>query len=345
MPKFKRSHAVRWTLAALATLVAQRAFAAPPAEFYRGKTIDLIVSTGVGTSYDLMGRLLAKFLPKQIPGDPDVVVRNMPGADGLVAADYLYSVAARDGTVIAGFQGAIPFQPLFGVKEAKFDAKDFNWLGSVSDETCVVVMRSSAPVHTLADLKTTQATVGTSSSASNPAFYARLVNALFHTKLKLVLGYPSQNDVFLAMERQEVDGHACVFYSALVSTRPDWIKSKAVQLLLQIGPEKLSEISDVPFASDLVTNPEDKLLLQASLAPLALGRPYAMAPGTPADRVGVVRAAMQAVLTDPEFLNEIKKVHLQIERPRSGQQVQTLIDATYALPLQSIERMKTLMQP
>ena len=341
----KRSHAVRWVFATLTALAVQGACAASPAEFYRGKTIDLIVSTGTGTSYDLMGRLLARFLQKKIPGSPDIVVQNMPGADGLVAANYLYNAGPKDGTVIAGLQGTIPFQPLLGTTQAKFDAKKFNWLGSISDETCVLVMRLGAPVHTLADLKSTEATVGTSSSASNPAFYARLVNTLFRTKLKLVLGYPSQNDVFVAMERHEVDGHACVFYSALVSTRPDWVTNKAVQLLLQIGPEKLSAISDVPFASDLVQNSQDKLLLQASLAPLALGRPYAMAPGTPADRVDAVRAALKEVLADPGFRSEIKRMHLQIENPRSAQQVRTLIDATYALPSESIARMKKLMQP
>ena len=336
---------LRAALAALAMLVSSSVWATSPADFYRGRTVDLVVSTGTGTSYDLMGRLLAKYLAPRIPGAPTIVVQNMPGADGLVAANYLWGAAPRDGAVIAGLQGTIPFLPLLGTKQAVFQASKFNWLGSVSDETCVVLLRSGAKAQSFDDLKTVGATIGTSSSVSNPAFYARLVNTLFGAKLRLILGYPSQNDVFVAMDRGEVDGHSCVFYSALASTRPAWLTNGQVRLLLQIGPEKLSELPNVPFASDLVTKSEDAQLLQASLAPLALGRPYAMPPGTPPDRVEAVRAAFQAVLADPAFLAEIKRLRLQVHDPRTGAEVERLIEATYALPQDSIGRMKELMQP
>ena len=139
----------------------------------------------------------------------------MPGADGIVAANYMYSVASKDGTIFAGLQGTVPFEPLLGAKEATFDSNKFNWLGSPSEEICVLVVRAGVPVDSYKDLKSHEIAVGTSSTNSNPAFFARLLNQVLGTKLKLVFGYPGQNDVFLAMERGEVDGHSCVYYSSL----------------------------------------------------------------------------------------------------------------------------------
>lgn len=338
-------HWLRGAIVAIGMLVTQSALADSVADFYRGKTLSLVVSTTTGTSYDLMGRLLARYLPKYIPGAPAIVVQNMPGAGGIVAANYMYNVALKDGTVLAGMQDTVPFEPLLGTKEAVFDPNKFNWLGSPSEETCVLIVRAGVPVDSLKDLESHEITVGTSSTTSNPAFYARLLNQVLGAKLKLILGYPSENAVFLAMEGGEVDGHSCVFYSALVSTRPDWIKNKQVKMLLQIGPAKLPAIADVPFAPDLVDNPEDKLLMQASVAPLALGRPYVMPPGVPAERVEAVRKAMGAVLKDQDFLSEIKMINLQINGPRSGEQVQTLIKSTYAMPQNILDRMRKLMQP
>ena len=206
-------------------------------------------------------------------------------------------------------------------------------------------MRAGAGVDNLKDLASHEITVGTSSTNSNPAFFARLLNQVFGTKLKLVLGYPGQNVVFLAMERGEVDGHSCVYYSALVSTRPDWINNKQVKLLLQFGPAKEQAIGDVPYAPDLVDNPEDKLLMQAAFAPLALGRPYVMPPGVPAERIEAMREAMDAVVTDHDFLREIETLKLQINRPLSGEQVQALIKSTYAMSPNILDRLRKLMQP
>jgi tripartite-type tricarboxylate transporter receptor subunit TctC len=336
---------LRWAIAAIGMLATQNAFADSVAEFYRGKTLSLVVSTTAGTSYDLMGRTLARYLAKHIPGTPSIIVQNMPGADGIVAANDMYSVALKDGTVLAGLQGTVPFEPLLGAEEATFDANKFNWLGSPSAEICVLIVRAGVPVDNYKDLASREIAVGTSSTNSNPAFFARLLNQVLGTRLKLVFGYPGQNDVFLAMERGEVDGHSCVYYSSLVSTRPDWIKNKQVKLLLQYGPAKEQAIGDVPFAPDLVDNPEDKLLMQASFAPLALGRPYVMPPGVPAERVEAMREAMDAVLKDQDFLHEIEKLKLQIDGPLSGGQVQTLIKSTYAMSPSILDRLRKLMQP
>lgn len=336
---------VRWAVAAIGLLVSHNAFADSVADFYHGKTLSLVIGTTTGTSYDLMGRTLARYLSKHIPGTPAIVVQNMPGADGIVAANYMYSVALKDGTIFASLQGTVPFEPLLGAKEATFDSNKFNWLGSPSSEICVLVVRSEVPVTTYKDLETREIAVGTSSTNSNPAFYARLINQVLATKLKLVFGYPGQNDVFLAMERGEVDGHSCVFYSSLLATRPDWIKNRQVKLLLQYGPAKEQEIGDVPFAPDFVDKPEDKLLMQASFAPLALGRPYVMPPGVPTERVEAMRGAIDAVLKDEDFRAEIEKLKLRLDGPRSGEQVQALIKSTYAMSPSILERLRKLMEP
>ena len=336
---------LRRAIAVIAMLASQNAFADSVADFYRGRSLSLVVSTTTGTSYDLMGRTLARYLSKHIPGTPSIVVQNMPGADGIVAANYMYSVASKDGTIIASLQGTVPFEPLLGAKEATFESNKFNWLGSPSTEICVLIVRSGVLVENYKDLATREIAVGTSSTNSNPAFFARLINHVLGTKLSLVFGYPGQNDVFLAMERGEVDGHSCVFYSSLVSTRPDWIKNKQVKLLLQYGPSKEQAISDVPFAPDLVVNPDDKLLMQASFAPLALGRPYVMPPGVPAERVEAMREAMDAVVKDQDFVGEIEKLKLRIDGPRSGEQVQALIKSTYAMSPSILDRLRKLMQP
>ena len=336
---------LRWAIAAIAMFAAQTAFADSVAEFYRGKTLSLVVSTTTGTSYDLMGRTLARYLAKHIPGAPAIIVQNMPGADGIVAANYMYNVASKDGTVLAGLQGTVPFEPLLGAREATFDSTKFSWLGSPSAEICVLVVRAAVPVDSYKDLTSHEIAVGTSSTNSNPAFFARLLNQVLGTRIKLVFGYPGQNDVFLAMERGEVDGHSCVYYSSLVSTRPDWIRTRQVKLLLQFGPAKEQAIGDVPFAPDLVDDLEDKLLMQASFAPLALGRPYVMPPGVPAERVEAMRDAMDSVLEDQDFLGEIEKLKLRLDGPLSGAQVQTLIKSTYAMSPSILDRLQKLMQP
>jgi len=338
-------HRYLFSAVAAAVLTLNHAAFAAVADFYRGKTLSLVISTTTGTSYDLMGRTLARHLPKYIPGNPGIIVQNMPGAGGLTAANYLYRVAPRDGTVLAGLQGTLPFDPLLGIKEAKFDATKFNWLGSASAEVCLQIVRAEAHVDGIDDLKSRDVVVGASGNASQPAYFARLLNQVLGTRFKIVLGYPGQNDVFLAMERGEVDGHTCVYYSALVATRPAWLKDHKVKVLLQSGPEKEPEVGDVPFALDLVRNPEDKLLMNAAFAPLALGRPYAMPPDVPADRVEAMRKAMAAVMKDETFAHEIKALNLQIHGPRTGAQVQSLVASTNALSPRVMSRLQKLVQP
>ena len=211
--------------AAFFALAGQAASADPVADFYHGKTISLVISSSAGGGYDTLGRTVAKHMPKHIPGNPVIAVRNMPGAGGIVATNYLFTAAPKDGTVIGGVQNNTPFEPLLGTKEADYDATKFAWLGTPSQETGILAVWHGTQTKTLADARAHEITVAASGANSTPSFYARLLNAVLGTKLKIVVGYPGQNESFFAMERGEVDGYPSIFLSSLTSTRPTWIRA------------------------------------------------------------------------------------------------------------------------
>jgi tripartite-type tricarboxylate transporter receptor subunit TctC len=321
------------------------ATADPLADFYRGKTVTIVVSSSAAGGYDTVARAVARHLGRHLPGNPTVIVRNMAGAGGIIASNFLYNNAEKDGTVIGLVQNNTPFEPLFGTKEARYDPVKFNWLGTPSSETALVLLWHAVPVNSLAELKTREVAVGVSGANSTPAFYARLLNATLGTHMKLINGYPGQNDVLLAMERREVDGHPSAFFSSLRSTRPNWLRDKTAKAIVQYGPEKISELADVPFAPDLVASEDDKLVMQAAFAPLALGRPFLMPPDLPTERVNALRQAFAATMTDPEFLAEGEKIGLGLNAPRSGEELQALMVRTYASPPKVIDRLRQLNAP
>jgi tripartite-type tricarboxylate transporter receptor subunit TctC len=315
------------------------------ADFYKGKTVSLVVGSSTGGGYDTMTRAVARFIGKHIPGNPTVVVRNMPGAGGITAMNYIYNAAERDGTVLALVQNNTPLEPLFGTKQARYDATRLNWLGTPSFEVAMVLLWHTVPVNSVEDLKSRETQMGASGANSTPAFYARLLNATLGTRMKLVNGYPGQTEALLAMERGELDGYPSVFQSALTSTRPTWLPQKLAKAIVQYGPERVADLENVPFAPDLLTNQDDKLLMQVGFAPLALGRPLVMPPGAPADRIAAMRAALDATFADPEFLAEGERMGLAVNAPRSGAQLQDVIARAYQSPPRIIERLQKLNNP
>jgi tripartite-type tricarboxylate transporter receptor subunit TctC len=335
----------------LPVLAAAAAFSFPAqgqsvAEFYKGKTVTLIVSSAPGGGYDALSRTVAPHLSRHIPGNPAVVVKNMAGAGGILAVNHLYNVAAKDGTVIACVQNNTPFEPLFGTKEAKYDPLKFNWLGTPSIETAMLTIWHQTPVNSWKDVLTREVTVGSSGVNSTPSFYGRLLIETLKLKLKIVVGYRSQSQVLLAMERGEVDGYPSVFYSALTSTRPTWLPQKLVKILVQIGLEKEPALGDAPFLLDLVGTPEDKTLVQAGAGPLAAGRPFLMPPGVPADRVAALQKAMTDMFKDPAFIADAKKRRLDVQSPRSGQELQALLTRIYTqTPQAAVGRLRKIMNP
>jgi tripartite-type tricarboxylate transporter receptor subunit TctC len=315
------------------------------AEFYQGRTVTVVVGSNAAGGYDTFARAVARYMGKHIPGSPTLIVRNMPGAGGMTAANFLYNNADKDGSVIGLVQNNTPFEPLFGTKEARYDPVRFNWLGSPSAETAMVLLWHAAPVNSVAELKAREVAVGVSGANSTPAFFTRLLNATLGTRMKPINGYPGQNDVLLAMERREIDGHPSAFFSSVRSTRPTWLRDKTAKAIVQYGAEKLAELPDVPFAPDLVGNDGDRLVMQAAFAPLALGRPLLMPPGVAAERVAALRAAFAATMADPDFLAEGERVGLGLNAPRSGEQIQEVVERAYQSPPRVIDRLRQLNAP
>jgi tripartite-type tricarboxylate transporter receptor subunit TctC len=335
------------SLAALAALAlgTSAATADPVADFYKGKTISFVVGSTTGGGYDAMSRAIARFVGRHMPGNPTFVVRNMPGAGGMLALNNIYNTAERDGTVFAMVNNTTPLEPLFGTKQARYDATKLNWLGTPSYEVGMVVLWHTVPVNSVADLRTKETHVGASGAHSTPAFYARLLNATLGTRMTLVEGYPGQNEALLAMERGELDGYPSTFLSALTSTRPTWLPQKLAKAIVQYGPQRAPELADTPFAPDLVSNQDDKLMLEAGFAPLALGRPLVMPPSVPPDRVAAVRQALSDTFADPDFLAEGARIGLGINAPRTGAQLTDIIARAYATPPHIAARLQQLNNP
>jgi tripartite-type tricarboxylate transporter receptor subunit TctC len=329
-----------------AVLCATPALAQTPSEFYKGKTVTLLISSATGGGYDTLARTIANHLGKHIPGAPAVIVKNMAGAGGIVATNHLFNVAPKDGTTLGGVQNNTPFEPLFGTKAATYDSLKFNWLGTPSIEVALATVWHTARVNTWQDARTQEITMGSSGVNSTPSFYGRLLNETLGLKQKIIVGYESQTHAFLAMERGEIDGYPSVFYSALMSTKPTWYKDKLIKLLVQMGIEKEPALPEVPFALDLVSNPDDKLLMVAAFAPLQSGRPYLMPPGVPADRVAAMREAMMATFKDPDFIAEAEKRGLGVNSPRNGQELHGLLAQVYTkTPQHILERLRKISTP
>ena len=309
--------------------------------FFKGKTLTLVISSSAGGGYDTLGRLVAHFLSTHLPVS-SIVVRNMPGAGGIVATNYLYREASKDGLTIGLVQNNTPFEPLYGTKQADYDARKFNWLGSPSTETSILIVWRTSPVNTIQDVMKRQITVASSGEHSTPSFYARLLNKTLKTKMKIVVGYPGQSEAWLAMERGEVDGYPTMFYSSLMATHPDAIKKHQIKLLVQYGLKKEPALPNVPFAPDLVKNPRDKLLLETGLAGISIGRPFVAPPGVPKARVAELRNALAATFADPKYIAKANSIHLAVNKPRSGPELARTIEAAYKAPAAVLARLRRL---
>jgi len=268
----------------------------------------------------------------------------MPGAGGLTAANYIYSVAPPDGTVFGMIQNTVPFEPLFENAAARFDPMKMNWLGTPATEVGLYIVYRTSKVKTLRDAQMHETIAGTTGTASTPAFYGRLFNQILRTKTKLIGGYPGQLELLLSMEQGETNAMTSPFWSSLKVQRPTWYPQKIVSIIFQYGAAPHPELKDVPFAMDLVENADDKILLTAASAPLGFGRPYAAPPGMPADRVAALRAAFAATFKDPQFLADCQKQGVECDDSRTGAQLDAQIREAYAIPAEIRKRLVTLQK-
>jgi tripartite-type tricarboxylate transporter receptor subunit TctC len=305
-------------------------------DFYAGKEITLYVGSPAGGPYDAYARLFARHMGRHIPGNPGIVVQNMPGASGRRLMGYMYNVAPKDGTTIAAPQRAVAFDPLLGV-ESHFDPAKIAWLGSANQETNVCIVWHTSPIMTFDDVKRREMVVGTSGPASTDAIYPNVMNALFGTKFKVVTGYKGAPETHLAMERGEVDGRCGISWDTLVSLNADWLKDKKVRLLVQIALDKEPALPDVPWIFDLAKTEEERQILTFWAAPNKMGRPFLAPPGLPGERAALLRQAFEATLHDPALRAEAEKMNLAVEGVGGGE-VEALIKRVYATPKAVVEK-------
>ena len=313
---------------------------------YKGQQVKLIISSATGGGYDSYARTIARHIADHLPGHPTIVAQNMPGAGGVKAANYLYNVAPKDGLTIGNLQNTVPFEPLYDNKQAKFDTSKFNWLGSPSKEVALLTVWHTVPVNSIEEgiKKNHTFILGASGVNSTPAFYARLLSAVFGIKVKLIAGYPGQTESLLAMEKGENEGYASVFWSSIKVVKPDWIREKQIKFLVQMALEPHPELKDVPFALDLIKKPEDKSLMELASAQLAIGRPMVAPPDVPTDRVTALRKALMDTIKDPAFQADCTKQRLECDSPVSGEQMQDLLKRMYASSPTVVKRLRAIYE-
>ena len=333
----------RWSCA-IAALVAALALPQAPAEaadFYRDKQINIVVSTNPATGFDTFARMIGRYLPKYISGNPAIVVQNMPGAGGLVATNWLYNLAPRDGLTIGLINTTIPFDPLYGEKQARFVANKFNWLGSPSKETGMLLVWHTVPVDSIANARNRQLILAATGVGSTPAFFARVLASIFDLNVKIIAAYKSQPEGFLAMERGENDGNASTFWSSLTSEKPDWIRDKKVKVLAYYGLERDPKIPG-PYVFDLITDPEKKAIMEVAQAGLGMGRPLLAPPNLDPEKVAILRAALEQVFKDPAYLAECARAQLDCHSPSSSAELLALVHHIYDQPRSAIEKVATI---
>lgn len=312
----------------LASGVAMTPEAGAVADFYQGKRVTIIIGYSAGGGYDTYARLVGRHLGAQIPGNPAVVMQNMPGAGSLTSVNFLYNQAPKDGTTLASFGRGAPTEPLFGNEAARFDPIRLNWIGSANNEVSVCVTWHTSPVKTFADAQQQESIIGGTGPGADTDTFPNVLNSVLGTQFRLITGFPGGNDINLAMERGEVDGRCGWSWSSVVATRQNWLDEKKINILVQMSTGKHPDLPDVPLVMDLAQDEDQRQVLNLIFARQTMGRPFAAPPDVPADRVRALRAAFDATMKDARFLEEARTGRIEIE-PVSGAEIQELVESIY----------------
>jgi tripartite-type tricarboxylate transporter receptor subunit TctC len=311
-------------------------------EFYKGKSINWILSTGAGGGYASYAHVFAPYLSAHIPGKPNIVVQNMPGAGGIRAMVFLNGVASKDGTTIGLVHSSVPFAPLYGIRGANFDPRQMHWVGSINASSGICASWTASGVTTWRDLFDKEFIVGGTGAGSQMETMPAMINKLFGTRIKIVSGYKGGNDVYIAMERGEVHGRCGGLKSSIKSTRPDWFPQKKVSVPVQIALERDPEFADSPALIEFTKDEKTRQILQLILSPMDMDRPILLPPGTPPDKVAALRRAFHAAMTDPGFIAEAKKASIDVDEI-SGEKIQAVLERAFAMPPDVIREAKDAM--
>jgi tripartite-type tricarboxylate transporter receptor subunit TctC len=302
------------------------------ADFYSGKSVQLVIGYAPGGGYDVYARTLARHMARHIPGNPSIVVQNMPGAGSIKAANYLYNIAPKDGTAFGGFSRGAFLDPLLGRGEGvQYVAAKYGWLGSISNEVGVCAFRADSGIATWQDMQTKSYVIGSTGAGADSDVFPTVLHKMFGLPMKVVTGYHSAADVVLAITRKEVDGRCGWSWSSLMAWNKDMYQSKTIKVALQLASEKLAELPDTPSILEVARGPEQRAALKLILSRQMMARPYVAPPGIPRERLDALRAAFDATMKDPQFLAEAQRQDLEV-RPVSGPEADALITEIYASP-------------
>ena len=334
------------SLALAALMLAASARADSVADFYKGKTVEILIGAAAGGGYDLPGRLVARHIGRHIPGQPTVIVKNMPGSASLRMTNYLYNVAPRDGTAIGMPNNNIPLEPRLHIlspdgSNMRFDVQKMHWIGTPLQEPQALFVWHEAPAKTVADLKKTEILVAATSVAADNATLPTLMNKLIGTRMKVVAGYKGQAEIFTAIERGEVQGNSTGLSNLFVH-KADWMKQGKLRVLVQFAIERDPQLKDVPTALELVSSEEDRELLRVFLSKYQMTRPFAMPPEVPTARVAAIRTAFDATMKDPAYIAEAKKIGLEVS-PLGGAEIEALIEQIQRTPQPVVDKLRSLL--
>ncbi len=333
MPSTLRSLAAA-ALAALATV--SGAGAQSVEEFYKKTQLSVYVGSGAGGGFDEIARVFSLHFARHLPGQPSPIVKNMPGAGGLLNVNFMYASAPRDGSAIAAPFNTVFMLPLFGDPAAKFDARKFTWIGSLDKQTGTCVVWHTSDIKTLADASKREVQVGATGVNATPAIFSNMMNTLFGTRFKVISGYTT-NEMRFALERGETEGVCGLAWQTYKAVQPGWIENKQIRPIAQMGLVKNRDLPDVPLAIDMLKDPTDRRVFELVVLPQEFGRPFIAPPGVPADRAAAMIKAFAQTLTDPAFLADAAKIRLSLD-PLTGEEIMRLLDEAHGAPKGVIER-------
>lgn len=308
------------------------------APYFRGKTISLIYGGGIGGGYDTYARMLQPHYAKHIPGSPRIIVKGVPGAGTLVAANYLYEIAQGDGSEIGTVGSGTATAELLETPNIRFDPRKFVWLGSMTSDVSVALSWHTSGIATIQDTFERKMIVGGGGPTSGNVIFPLMLNRLLGSKFDIITGYKSSGEAMLAVERGELDGIVSWNYSSIRASRMYLVEEKKIHLLLQLALSKHEELPDVPVVTELARNDEERAILELIFARQEMGRPFLAPPATPPAVAKILRDAFEATMKDPEFLADMANRKIEISRPMTGAAIDTLIARFYAQPRSVVQK-------
>jgi tripartite-type tricarboxylate transporter receptor subunit TctC len=312
-------------------------------EFFKGRQVSIIVGFPPGGGYDVYARVISRHISRHIPGAPTIVVQNMPGAGSMNLANHMYSVAPKDGTVIGSVESGIPFEYFYEGKGVRFDPMKFKWIGGVNEDTSTCGVWHTSAVKQFSDLQKLEVPFAGTGPAAPPEVESKVSNDVLGTRMKLILGYRGLGDVYSAIEKGELEGSCGITWSSISAVKPDWLKEGKWRTIVQIAAKRHKDLPDVPLLTELAKNSADRQVLELVGLPNLTGRPYMAPPETPAERVGLLRAAFSATLADSAFLADARQAKLPID-PVPAERIEQILADAAKMPKDVILRMSKSRQ-